>query len=481
MPRRAPRRASWVVVGSLALATPLITVAGVDAAPLPKPRVTISGGTFLHIDVNPNLPGSSSWTFALQRRASSGSWTRVGTYLSVGRLEIRDLAVGSGTYRVVVSARRGYAAATSAAFAYTPTPVVRFSGGDTLRVDVDPALPGTGAWPLTIQRFAAGTWSTFASTSTAGTVELASVPAPSGTYRAVVGARGRFPAYVSRAYAYVNDPSGAGGYAVARTTTTLTRGPRSIPVTAFLPSAPAGSAPLLLLLPGFQVSTSAYEATAAHVARHGYAVVLVDRDGSFTPSHLDDRDDALAAITWATGATGPAVVRDSAVAVAGHSLGGKIATMVALADSRVDALFGIDPVDTGSFAATSTRPDVAPSQVGALTIPVGFLGETLDSVSGFMPCAPAADNYTQFYAGTTAAVSAVQWTAAGAGHFSFVDVEPLAASACQTPTAAKATVLAALRTTLTAFVARHLRGDTTQQPWLIGAKVPAILSVVHRP
>lgn len=469
-----PRRAARLLL-ALVVALGLAVAVAPETQAAAASRVTLSGGVFLRVDVNPNLSGSKSWTFVLQRRTASGSWTKVGTYRTQGRAETRDLAVGAGVYRVKVKPRGSGRTVTSKAFRYTPTATVRLSGGSALRVDVDPALPGSAGWPVSVQRLAAGSWTTVARTTTVGTDEVATVPVPSGTYRAVVGPAGRFPATTSRSYAVVDDPSAAGAFAVARSTTTVARGARSIGVTAYLPAAADGSAPLVLLLPAFQVPTSAYEATAAHLARHGFAVVLVERDGLIFPTHTADLDDVIAVIDWATGAGGPAVVNDSSIAVAGHSLGGKIATMVALADPRVDALYGIDPVDGGL-----SNPDIVPSQTGGLTIPVGFIGETLDSTGGAQPCAPAADNYAQFYAGTTGASSAVQWTAAGASHFSFTDSAVANAQLCATATADRATVLAALRTTLTAFASRHLRGDTSQEPWLTGARVPSILAVDSR-
>ena len=90
------------------------------SASKPRPSVTLSGGTRLRVDVNPNLSGSKSWKFRLDRR-SGGKWRKVGTYRTKGRSETRSLKVKAGTYRVHVYARTGYRAVTSARYSYSPS------------------------------------------------------------------------------------------------------------------------------------------------------------------------------------------------------------------------------------------------------------------------------------------------------------------------------------------------------------------------
>ncbi|MGB7961846.1 MAG: S8 family serine peptidase [Propionicimonas sp.] len=73
-----------------------------------------SGGS-LYVDVNPDK-GSGYWTFKVQKRGSTGSWTTLSTtYKTYGASESRTLNLAKGTYRVVVAAKYGYLSKTSAA------------------------------------------------------------------------------------------------------------------------------------------------------------------------------------------------------------------------------------------------------------------------------------------------------------------------------------------------------------------------------
>lgn len=116
-----------VAVLGLAMALPPLAPP-TGAAPLstataskPRPRVTFSGGPRLVVNVNPNLSGSKSWKFRLDRR-SGGTWRKVGVYRTKGRSETRGLKVAEGTYRVHVYARPGYRSATTGRFYYAPSP-----------------------------------------------------------------------------------------------------------------------------------------------------------------------------------------------------------------------------------------------------------------------------------------------------------------------------------------------------------------------
>ena len=163
--------------------------------------------------------------------------------------------------------------------------------------------------------------------------------------------------------------------------------------------------------------------------------------------------------------------------MSGHSLGGKLATMVAAMDPRVTAVFAIDPVD-GGFNA----PDVVPSQASGLTIPVGFAGETTNASGGFMPCAPAAQNFQQFYAATTSAPWAAQWDFTGADHMDFV-AAPAGCGFCGVCPAGSAepmSVVNGMHTLFVAFARRHLRGEAAMDSWLIGPQVPTGVVVMSR-
>jgi hypothetical protein len=88
-----------------------------------------------------------------------------------------------------------------------------------------------------------------------------------------------------------------------------------------------------------------------------------------------------------------------------------------------------------------------------------------------MPCAPAASNYTTFYARTLS--PSIQITAAGANHMSFLDDVGscgITCSFCQTATAANAQVTAMARAFVVAFYERHLRGNVAYDAYLTGAQ-----------
>jgi pimeloyl-ACP methyl ester carboxylesterase len=270
-------------------------------------------------------------------------------------------------------------------------------------------------------------------------------------------------------------PAAPGSFEVTTSRTSILRAGRTTPVQVHVPGVPAGTAPLVVMMPGFQATHAGYTGTALHLASHGYVVLQADPEAPFSVTgvdHLAMTMDVMAVIDWALGPEGPVAIDAEAIGVTGHSLGGKIATMTAAADPRVDALFGIDPVDGGGpTGVAETRPDIVPSQVMALALPVGFVGETADSAPGTFSCAPGDQNYARFYEAATTAPWAAEWTVEGANHVSFLDSG--GGSFCQPATTPREIVLATTRTLLTAFFERHLTGDAGLDPWLTGDRVPA--------
>ncbi|MFO0714804.1 MAG: hypothetical protein U0353_33500 [Sandaracinus sp.] len=286
-------------------------------------------------------------------------------------------------------------------------------------------------------------------------------------------------------------PSARGTYSVTESSATVMAGGRSTPVTAYVPSIPAGTtAPLVVFVPGFQLTSSQYAGTLEHLASHGFIVLGADPSASlFSANHVNMAADARAVITWATSmAPFASSVDASRIGVTGHSLGGKVATLVTMDDDRVRALYAIDPVDGDPSpigGGSSDRPDLVPSRGGDLTVAVGFAGETTNGGSGgpfSMPCAPSDQNFEQFYAAATAASWAGQWEIEGADHMDFLD-DPacgFTCSACPDGPADDATVLATNRTLLTAFFRRHLGGEAAMDAYLTGVSVPSGVTAMHR-
>lgn len=272
-------------------------------------------------------------------------------------------------------------------------------------------------------------------------------------------------------------PDEVGPFAVVMSSTAVT----GATYVTFLPTLPAGTrAPLVLMKHGFQLATSNYAQLCGRVASHGFVVVGVDTAGGLFggPTNVDERDATIAALTWATTAAPfAASVDGDRVLVMGHSRGGKVSVMVAAADARIDAALLLDPVNgcgPGSpFSATC--PDVTTGAfAGSLAMPVGVMGETNNATGGFMPCAPAAQNYDTIYDAIPTATSAVEWTFTGADHMDFTDDGGgVTGSFCTDGPGDDVQIRAAVRTLAVAFARRHLRDEVAMDAWLTGASVPA--------
>lgn len=115
-PASAPAAGAGLRTG--AGAAPAAADSSVARKARPQPRVTLSSGRRLVVNIDPDLSGSKSWRFRLERR-SGGRWRTVGKYRTKGRAEVRSLKVKEGTYRVRVYRRAGYRAMTTGPYRYT--------------------------------------------------------------------------------------------------------------------------------------------------------------------------------------------------------------------------------------------------------------------------------------------------------------------------------------------------------------------------
>ena len=271
------------------------------------------------------------------------------------------------------------------------------------------------------------------------------------------------------------DPTGPGPFTVGMASDTVTRGSRSIPVTARFPMG-AGSHPVVILLPGFQLQSSYYAPLAERLASHGLYVVSADPPGSLLMvSHVAMRDDVIEGVLpWVAGQSGADATR---IGIAGHSLGGKVSAMVAAGSAEIDALLGIDPVNGGAgpIGYNDDAPDIVPSPVSGITVPVGFMGETTNGSGGFMPCAPLDQNFQTFYEATGSAAWAAEWDFTGADHMDFVhDTSScgFTCTACPDGSADEGAVLAGMSTLAVAFMRQHLMGEAMEE-WLTGGRVPS--------
>ncbi len=294
----------------------------------------------------------------------------------------------------------------------------------------------------------------------------------------------------------VTDPRQAGPFPIVGTVSgKVVRSGRETPFTALLPN--KTPAPLVLFLPGFQLKADAYAPLHEYVASQGFVVVRADPPAGLLQGadHLEMTSDAIAVLDEVTSATGllAGKVDAARVGLFGHSLGGKVATMVAARDARVKALLGIDPVNgyppaipfvtQGGYDAQ--HPDIVPAQVETLTIPVGFIGETTNGAPPFpggTACAPLDQNFETFYDAAVRSPWAGLWDVQGANHSQFVDnCNNVCRFSCTGGSASTDAVLALTRTVSAGFFVRHLQGRPDMDAFLVGDQGPAGATIRFKP
>jgi predicted dienelactone hydrolase len=244
---------------------------------------------------------------------------------------------------------------------------------------------------------------------------------------------------------------------------------RTVQSTIFLPSTPGPHA-LVVISPGFQLDRTQYTSYAQHLASWDFVVALTTyAESGFSIDHQRIADDVPAVITWALAQTNLAI-DPQRIATAGHSLGGKISILAAVGDPRIKAVVAWDPVD-------SSAPSVTPEKMSSFTAALAVIGETTDGSGGMfgMPCAPAADNFTQYYA--AAPSPSLQATYANADHMDWVD-DPtcLICGLCTAGTADAADVHTATKRLDVAWLRKQLFADASMDIWLTSTASVAIVS-----
>lgn len=253
----------------------------------------------------------------------------------------------------------------------------------------------------------------------------------------------------------------------------------SIPLTLYTPAG-AGPYPTIGFHHGFQLGPANYVSYGQHLASWGYVVIMPQMPGSlFSPTdHVQLRAYMIEIFDWAAGggniAGGPldGKADPELVGIAGHSLGGKISFLTATTDPRIDAVFGIDPVDTpgGPGAQPSEQnPSVTPELMPLVVAPVGIVGETVNATGGLGgACAPADDNFHQYFINTTS--SAVEIEFLTANHMSFLDDVNcgVSCSACPAGSDDPATTRRMTHGYMVAFFELQLRGIEGFRDHLVG-------------
>lgn len=268
------------------------------------------------------------------------------------------------------------------------------------------------------------------------------------------------------------DPELAGPYttAVVDDTVTVPGTDAEVDIHCVYPTGgpDAGPYPVVVLGHGFNIAPSLYNSYLEHLASFGYVALTVDFPNSFVfPNHVENAQELAYGIDWAGAhATVSAVADTTTAGSTGHSLGGKLAVQAATFDSRIKAVFALDPVDGSTSCNPQNCPDV--TNMLPIPIPMGFIGETTDSM-GFQSCAPAADNFATFYGAASSPSLSVE--VLGANHVSFVDdlqACGLSCDFCNAATAMQDDVRLLSRAMMVAFFERHLRADTRYDAYLSG-------------
>ena len=287
----------------------------------------------------------------------------------------------------------------------------------------------------------------------------------------------------------VPDPDLDGPYTVAELTDKIdvaSSGDKGLDVRCFYPTAgpSAGPYPVIVVGHGFSIPGWEYDSYLKRLGTFGYVALTVDYPGSIQAgvNNVKQAQDMIGGLDWAGKKAELAGKADTGTAgMSGHSLGGKVAFLASTMDARVKAAITLDPVDGSMNCTPQNCPDVS-DLMPKLTIPTAMLGETTDASGGpgGMSCAPAANNYTTFYA--SAKTPSLSVTVNGANHMSFVDdpskcpllfgiINPC--TSCNPATLAQAKALSLSRAFVVAFYERHLRGDLAYDTYLTGAQAQA--------
>ncbi|MCL4235313.1 MAG: hypothetical protein KJ042_12435, partial [Deltaproteobacteria bacterium] len=229
-----------------------------------------------------------------------------------------------------------------------------------------------------------------------------------------------------------------------------------------------GPRAVVIFGPGFSAPMSLYFSYGEHLATHGFIVIFRN---SYVIAHQALSATTSALIDWAeaeaqdSGSLFFEKIDPSRIGTSGHSMGGKIAFLTAHDDPRVTAAGTVDPVDTSPLPGPA-YPSVTPELMPAITIPTLMIG---GSDGG--PCAPANDNYHEYF--TYANAPAVEIRIEQSGHVVFCDLPDaiidLAGIICPTGGAEDYEFVRALsRRYLTAFFKSRLDGEAAYDHYLTG-------------
>lgn len=232
---------------------------------------------------------------------------------------------------------------------------------------------------------------------------------------------------------------------------------------------------LVIFLPGFGASYSLYSGYLEHLASHGYVALGMNFPGNAFA--LDSRHDVkaqqvLAAVTFLRNLH-PSYL-NLQIAVAGHSMGGKLAFYAAALEPEIDIVMALDPVNAGGppcflFPDYCANYPVAPNPNRDEP---GILSDIENLASLIMRSAPdpvtnpeAEFNAQWFYYGSDGDGSdaipspALYYDFADLPHAGYIPLPP-----------SEATVV--IKRTMLAWLNQHMRAEDMQE-YLTGARIQA--------
>jgi len=238
---------------------------------------------------------------------------------------------------------------------------------------------------------------------------------------------------------------------------------------------PVRSCPLIVFNHGFLLSGDGYRSYGRHLASHGFVVALPTLPMTLWDVHhaelaADVRFALDSCLDVSEDQDHPlfGAIDGSRIGASGHSLGGKLSLLEAVADERIRAAALLDPVDGGNpvFPDPERYPSVAPERMPELEIPILLIGAELGSRTAFLtPCAPEDENYQRFF--EAANPPAIEITQLDVGHGQYVDKAAAAIlSTCSIGDVPSERVRSSAAAYLAAFFLWTLNDSDTALAWL---------------
>jgi dienelactone hydrolase len=215
--------------------------------------------------------------------------------------------------------------------------------------------------------------------------------------------------------------------------------------TLYRPRRLHGRAPGVVFLPARFAPEPLYESYGRLLAARGFVVVVRAQYSWF------DADESLMQNTlWmADWLRRSGLVNPDQIAVAGHSMGGRVAIMAAVADPRFRAVVSIDPGGDRSYPVINNL-------VPRLRAPLLLIGAEV-AWRGWNICAPRETNYQRFFEHSPPGT--VELTILGADHVQLTDdPEIIGMGMCRVGTADSLMVRFVSRRATVLFIEEHTLG-----------------------